>query len=165
MAVTAIKEVRNEAASASVLITNVENPFAPGNTVELAGAGSSAQCDMWIPWCALRDEFAAGKYIKVEVRGPSMPANPAPVLITHLIWQAHHAEPGSRLGCLELPLAPFLWIGRLIFERFAYPYGDAVRTTTGTTYLAPAPVIAGAPQVGGDRRLWIRNDYVELEVI
>jgi hypothetical protein len=166
MAITAIKEIRNEAASASAIITNRENPFATGNTVEVGGPGSVVQCDMWIPHCPTLDEFAGGHYIQVEVLGPATLSNPTPILVTHRIWQSNHPDPAYRYGCvLEFLLAPLLWLYRLIFERFPYPYGDHVRTTTGTTYLSPGPIIAGNNQVGGDRRLLITDGQVALQTL
>lgn len=167
MAITAIKEIRNEASgSASVLVTNMENPSASENTVELGPAGSIGQCNIWIPWCPSVTEFDVGKYIKVEVRAPPTPANPTPLIVTHLIWQAYHDEPSGGLGCfLEFVLFPILLVTRAISRAVSspgLPYGDAVRTTTGTTYSVPGTPISGGFVPGGDRTLVIGNGSVEL---
>jgi hypothetical protein len=136
MGVTAIKRIFNESTSSSVVITNLENPGKAGNRVSLGSSSTPAgfaNCDMWIPWCTSGEDFTHNHYIKVEVYGLATRTSPPSVIVTYRIWQAAHSD------------------------------GDFVRVSTGPNYVDPGEHIRGISEVNGDRALFIKNGFVELQ--
>ena len=82
MSVTAIKGLTNNS-SEDAIIQDYENPDKVKNSAT-ASPNSTADCNLWIPWCTSVEDFNNGHYLTIETQAS-----------THWLWQENRPGDGD----------------------------------------------------------------------